>query len=131
MKVKRIKETCLYVADLHRTRDFYEGKLGLECMTLDEGRHVFFRAGDSVLLCFNPEDSRTKTHLPPHWGKGVLHLAFDVAREDYEGWKEKVSAAGIPITHEQDWGRGILSFYFDDPDGHCIEILMEGLWDPD
>lgn len=131
MKVLRIKETCLYVSDLHKTREFYEGKLGLPCFTFVEGKHAFFRAGESVLLCFNPEDSRRKTHLPPHWGEGALHLAFDVGRDEYGEWKEKVKEAGIEVKHEQDWGRGILSFYFDDPDGHCIEILMEGLWEAD
>lgn len=131
MKILRIKETCLYVADLHQTRDFYEGKLGLECMTLDEGRHAFFRAGSSVLLCFNPDDSGQKAHLPPHWGKGPIHLGFEVPESEYEAWKAKVAAADIPIIHEQDWGRGILSFYFHDPDGNVLEILIEGLWEKD
>lgn len=127
--IQRIKETCLYVSDLNRTREFYEGKLGLECFSLVPGRHIFFRAGESVLLCFNPEVTKDDQKLPPHWGQGKLHLAFEVGKEEYGQWKEKVSAAGIEIVHEQPWGETHLSFYFEDPDGHVLEIIMEGLWD--
>lgn len=129
MAIQRIKETCLYVADLDRSRAFYEGQLGLKCFSLVPNRHAFFRAGESVLLCFNPEVTRHDQKLPPHFAHGKMHLAFEVGKADYEAWKEKVSEAGIEIVHEQSWGEHFLSFYFEDPDGHVLEIIMEGLWD--
>lgn len=52
MNIKRIKETCLYVTDLDATTAFYAGKLGLPLLSKVPGRHVFFRAGETVLLCF-------------------------------------------------------------------------------
>jgi catechol 2,3-dioxygenase-like lactoylglutathione lyase family enzyme len=129
MEIKKIKETCLYVTDLGRTRKFYQEKLGLDVIGEVKGRHVFFRAGASVLLCFIPEMSGKGGTLPPHFGSGQLHLAFEVSREDYEGWKNKIKQAGIEMEQEYDWGRGFLSFYFRDPDRHLLEIVMEGMWE--
>ncbi|WP_114781364.1 VOC family protein [Botryobacter ruber] len=129
MEVIKIKETCLYVADLARSRQFYKDKLGFELIGEVAGRHVFFRAGSSVLLCFIAAVARESKTLPPHFGEGQLHVAFEVTQHQYEGWKEKISAAGIPIELEYDWGGGYLSFYFRDPDKHLLEIVMEGMWE--
>lgn len=129
MKINFIKETCLYVSDLHNTRAFYEGKLGLEMFALAEGRHIFFRAGESVLLCFLPEVTKGDSHLPPHYGYGKLHLAFQVDKEEYGDWKDKISKAGIDIIHEEPWPGDYQSFYFHDPDGHVLEIVQKGMWD--
>ena len=57
-RLNKIKETCLYVADLERCRAFYAGIMGLEVITFKAGRHVFFRAGEDVLLCFLAEATR-------------------------------------------------------------------------
>lgn len=125
----RIKETCLYVSDLHRSKAFYADKLGLEVISLVEGRHIFFRAGESVLLCFIPEVTAQDTSLPPHYGSGKLHLAFECSEANYKAWKAKVAEAEIPITHSQKWGgERYESFYFEDPDGHVLEIVPEGMW---
>lgn len=129
MEIRKIKETCLYVSDLEKSKDFYSGKLGFKVVGEVKGRHVFFRAGASVLLCFIAEVSEKGGTLPAHFGKGQLHLAFEVEKEQYEPWKEKVKSAGIPLEQEYDWGRGFLSFYFRDPDEHLLEIVMEGMWE--
>ncbi|MBD1397921.1 VOC family protein [Pontibacter sp. JH31] len=129
MEIKQIKETCLYVTDLERTRQFYQDKLGLHVIGEVEGRHIFFRAGRSVLLCFIAEMSEKGGTLPPHFGSGQLHLAFEVSRAEYDGWKKRIEEAGIAIEQEYDWGRDFLSFYFRDPDKHLLEIVMEGMWE--
>lgn len=129
MEIKKIKETCLYIKSLEASKAFYHGKLGLELIGEVRERHVFFRAGASVLLCFIAEASRKSTALPPHDGSGHLHLAFEVEKAQYEPWKEKVSNAGIAIEQEFDWGGGFLSFYFRDPDQHLLEVVMEGMWE--
>jgi len=129
LTISSIKETCLYVSDLERTKGFYHEKLGLPLIGFAEGRHVFFRAGASVLLCFNPDDARQKTHLPPHYGTGHLHFAFEVVAEQYEAWKEKIESLGIEIEQEVVWREGVKSFYFRDPDLHVVEIAMPGIWE--
>lgn len=128
MQFKKIQETCLYVADLERSKTFYHEQLGLEVISEVPGRHLFLRVGASVLLCFIAEVARQSTDVPPHFGAGQLHLAFETSKEEYPAWKEKVRATGIFIEHEHDWGNGYLSFYFRDPDQHCLEVVMAGMW---
>lgn len=129
MEFLQIKETCLYVKDLAQTRLFYAGKLGLEIIGEVEGRHVFFRAGSSVLLCFLPEVSKVSETLPPHFGSGNLHIAFEVSPETYEDQKAIIKALDIEIEHEHEWPNGTKSFYFRDPDNHLLEIVMTGMWE--
>lgn len=128
MHLTQIKETGLYVSDLARTRSFYHEKLQLPVISFVEGRHIFFRVGSSVLLCFLPEVTRNEQKLPPHYAQGKQHIAFSTPPEQYEVWKQKLADASIPITHETNWGNGYLSCYFDDPDGHVLEIVPDGLW---
>ena len=129
MEFLQIKETCLYVKDLTETRKFYSGKLGLEIIGEVPERHVFFRAGRSVLLCFIAEASKKGDTLPPHYGSGNLHLAFEVAPESYEDQKAIIHNLGIEIEHEHEWPNGLRSFYFRDPDNHLLEIVMTGMWE--
>ncbi|HXH19222.1 MAG TPA: VOC family protein [Chitinophagales bacterium] len=123
----RIKETCLYVKDLNRTKQFYHGKLGLEVIGFVKDRHIFFRAGESVLLCFISDSTKTEDTLPSHHGSGNLHFAFETTKKQYEAWKAKIKSEGIEIEQEAKWGE-LKSFYFRDPDGHLVEIAMEGIW---
>lgn len=129
MQFTQIKETCLYVGDLERTRAFYADRLGLEVISFAEGSHVFFRAGSSVLLCFLPGVSRVRQSPPPHYGSGRLHLAFEAPAGQYDDFLRQIQAQGIGIYHHKTWSRGRRSFYFDDPDGHVLEILEFGVWD--
>lgn len=129
MNFLKIKETCLYINDLEKARAFYHGMLGLEIIGFIPGKHIFFRAGSSVLLCFNPEDSRTKKSPPPHYGGGKQHFAFEVPRSEYDQSKKEILSKGIAITDEVLWKDGIKSFYFEDPEGNVLEIVPEGgIW---
>lgn len=128
MKFTSIKETALYVEELERTRLFYEGKLGFEVIGQKKGRHIFFKVGASVLLCFLSEASLIEDELPPHGASGIIHIAFEVSKEEYQSRKKEISDLGITIIKEQSWPHGLESFYFSDPDGHLLEVVPEGLW---
>lgn len=75
-----ILETALYVDDLVKAREFYREVLGLEVLTEVEGRHVFFRLQDSMLLLFDPivsgeaSDAPPSPQVPPHGASGSGHL---------------------------------------------------------
>jgi len=129
MEILQVKETCIYVKDLEQTQKFYSEGLGLPVINKKEGRHIFFNAGTSVLLCFIPEASAAETELPPHWSRGPAHLAFEVPHPEYENCKREISSKGIEIIHEQHWGNDFRSIYFHDPDGHILEIVPKGMWD--
>ncbi|WP_121353732.1 VOC family protein [Flavisolibacter nicotianae] len=129
MKICRIKETCIYVTDLDRTKAFYAGKLGLPVISVVPDRHIFFRAGESVLLCFIASKTEQEGELPPHGARGSIHFAFEVSGEDYPAVLQNIKQAGITVLHEHTWKQTLRSFYFHDPDGNLVEVLEEGLWD--
>ena len=130
MKFLKIKETCLYLNDLEKAKEFYHGVLGLEIIHYLPDKHLFFRVGTSVLLCFNPQDSRLKESPPPHYGGGHQHFAFEVPLADYEKTKTEVLAKGIEIIDEVTWAGGNTSFYFRDPEGNILEIVPDtGIWE--
>lgn len=128
-EVTQIKESCLYIRDLEKAKEFYHGQLEFEIIHYLKDRHLFFRAGSSVLLCFNPEDSKTKQSPPPHYAEGNQHFAFEVAKADYEQCKNRIKQLGITITDEVIWKSGQESFYFEDPEKNVLEIVPEGIWD--
>ena len=128
MKITRIKETCIYVTDLDRTREFYNGALGLEVISQVKDRHIFFRAGESVLLCFIAAQTEKEETLPPHGGYGSIHFAFEVEQSEYELAKETLKEKGIGILHEHAWRAGLRSFYFHDPDKNLVEIIEGDIW---
>lgn len=127
-QVTQIKETALYVKDLDRTEDFYHGKLELEIISKEDKRHIFFKAGSSVLLCFMADATKKSETLPPHYGEGRMHIAFEVPKDKYREIKKWIRKKGIEIEHEQEWGDEYQSFYFRDPDGHSLEIVPAGMW---
>jgi len=130
MNVLKIKETCLYLKDLSKAKDFYNGVLGLPVIHFLEGKHIFFRTGQSVLLCFNPDDSAKKDSPPPHYGGGKQHFAFEVASAEYENVKAELKSKGVKITDTLIWKSGKESFYFEDPEGNVLEVVPDkGVWD--
>ena len=129
MKISRIKETCLYVKDLERTKQFYNGQLHLPVISHVPNRHIFFRAGESVLLCFITEQTQQEKELPPHGAYGVIHFAFEVEVDAYDTAKQQILKQQIEILHEHTWKRGRRSFYFHDPDKHLVEIIQAGIWE--
>lgn len=129
MEFIQIKESCLYIQNLERTQEFYHGQLRLEIISKVENRHIFFRVGTSVLLCFIAEATKNEQNLPAHFAKGKQHLAFEVSVAEYHSVKREIEKSGIMITHIEGWRDGLQSFYFDDPDGHVLEIVPQGIWD--
>lgn len=129
MNVSKIKETCLYCHDLEQAKAFYESVLGLPVINYQPGKHLFLRVGTSVLLIFNPDDSKTKKSPPAHFANGNQHFAFEVKKELYANHKVEIERKGIAIIDTLVWKNGQESFYFNDPEGNILEIVPEGIWD--
>ena len=129
MNILQIKETCLYCRDLDKAREFYEGLLGLPLINYQAGKHLFLRAGNSVLLIFNPDDSAKKKSPPAHFANGHQHFAFEVKRSEYALHKAEIQAKGIAIIDTLIWKNGNESFYFNDPEGNVLEIVPEEIWE--
>jgi catechol 2,3-dioxygenase-like lactoylglutathione lyase family enzyme len=128
-----VLETALYVDDLARAADFFARVLGLRAMLSTE-RLVALDAGPgSVLLLFARGGSAEDMPgaggvIPGHDGSGRAHMAFAVAAADLEAWRGHLTREGVAIRSEVAWPRGGYSLYFDDPDGHVLELATPGLW---
>ncbi len=130
MRVRRVLETCLYVDDLQAAETFYREVLGLELVARQEGRHLFFRCGDGMLLLFHPEATRDpEGEVPPHGARGPGHVAFAVSGpEELEAWRRHLEAHGVAVEQEVIWPGGGRSLYFRDPAGNSLELAEPRIW---
>jgi catechol 2,3-dioxygenase-like lactoylglutathione lyase family enzyme len=131
--INGVLETALYVDDLDRARGFYESVLGLKALVSDQRFCAFDPGGRGVLLLFLRGATLTTVELPggtipPHDGRGPLHVAFAVAADDLAPWEARLGERGVAIEGRTDWPRGGKSIYFRDPDGHLLELATPGLW---
>src|SRR5690349_21337944 len=98
-----ILESALYVGDLDKAEEFYGETLGLTRIAKAEGRHVFFRCGDGVLLLFNadatevPPPAGARLPVPPHGTRGPGHLCFRASGKEVEVWRRDLEKRGVAI----------------------------------
>ncbi|WP_209316603.1 VOC family protein [Pseudoroseicyclus tamaricis] len=129
-----ILEAALYVDDLEAAAAFYGGTLGLEEITRVEGRHVFFRCGASVLLCFiaaateQPPAPDARLPVPPHGARGPGHVCFSAEAAELDRLAEALPAAGVAIEADFHWPHGPRSIYVRDPAGNSVEFAEPALW---
>ncbi len=84
---------------------------------------LLFREGASIEATETPGGS-----IPPHDGKGHLHLAFSIAEAHLDDWRTALQAASVSVESEVACPRGGRSIYFRDPDQHAIELLVPPCW---
>jgi len=133
MQPSGILEASLYVDDLGTAEAFYGEVMGLDRIAKVEGRHVFFRCGDAVVLLFNANEtvkppSNPRLPVPPHGATGAGHLCFRATEEEIDGWKAHLADRGITIEAEFEWPKGGRSIYFRDPSGNSIEFADPAIW---
>lgn len=130
----RILETALYADNLDETANFYEEVMGLERIAAASGRHVFFRAGNAVLLLFRPVATRqppppdARVPVPPHGTDGEGHVCFAGTAAEIGNWHDRLKAAGVAIEADFEWPQGGRSIYFRDPAGNSVEIAEPRIW---
>lgn len=127
---QRISVITLGVADLERSRRFYEDGLGWR----RGNRHdevAFFQAGGMVLALFSREALAADAGLPDDEGgfRGIA-LAYNTrTKEEVDAVLAEAEAAGAPIlkrAQETFWGG--YAGYFADPDGHPWEVAWNPEW---
>ncbi|MER8825383.1 VOC family protein [Mesorhizobium sp. M0938] len=134
MTPSAILESALYVTDLDAAENFYSSVLGLDLLGKVDGRHLFFRCGNGVLLIFNAEatkvppapDARLK--VPPHGAVGDGHLCFAASADEILRWKAHLEEKKIAIESEFEWPQGGRSIYIRDPSGNSIEFAEPRIW---
>lgn len=115
-----LNHTIVRVTDKHASAQFLVDILGLEPPTT-YGPFVVVTVDNDVSLDYADD------HGEPH----PQHYAFLVGEEEFDQIHQRIVARGLPYWadpfHRQpgrintnDGGRGL---YWDDPDGHALEII--------
>ncbi len=135
MKLTKIVETCIYSTKLNEMKNFYINNLGLDFVSEQNGRHVFLKAGKSMLLIFNPESTLNDSNslFPLHGAitpPSIIHFALEINIEDYEKWKDLLQKNQINIEREIKIGNS-KSIYFRDPSGNVVELITANAWPVD
>jgi len=131
--IKGLHHNAYRCSDSERTRQFYEGFLGLPLVKAFEigetktGRrehalHSFYRMGDGSALAFfevpdMPFEFKTQHDYD-------LHIALEVDPADLEPMMAKARAANMEVRGISDHGF-IHSIYFRDPDGYVVELTAK------
>jgi catechol 2,3-dioxygenase-like lactoylglutathione lyase family enzyme len=126
MKVEGIDHVALAVRDVEHSIRWYGDVLGLERRYDDVWGDVpaFIGAGNTALALFPVRDGEAKPR-PGRDTIAMLHLAFRVDAAGFERAKEELTRRGI-AWHFQDHEVSH-SIYFEDPDGHQLEITTYDL----
>ena len=121
----KIAHTCLNVADLDRSINFYTKQMGLDFVSRREIKQnnaeiAFLRdkAGGAIELTY----WRAKKSLAE--GDNLDHIAFDV--EDVQATVERLRAQGVTIAMEPYSLQGSSSklAFVKDPDGNWLELIQ-------
>src|SRR2546426_4438341 len=114
--IRGIYEVAIRVKDLARAEKFYRDVLELEVGIRDLRRNwLFLRAGGDAGMIVLQED---KGEWP------LQHFAFTIDEADIELAAAMLRGRGVevkgPVFHQ--W-MSATSLYFEDPDGHALELL--------
>jgi catechol 2,3-dioxygenase-like lactoylglutathione lyase family enzyme len=128
-----ILETCLDVADLPRSREFYADLFGYPILRTDERFCAFGIGAGQVLILFRRGSDPLGSVLPfgtipPHCSSGQAHVGFRIPPDSLAAWRARLAERGIPVESSFTWPTGGASVYFRDPDGHLLELLTPGVW---
>jgi catechol 2,3-dioxygenase-like lactoylglutathione lyase family enzyme len=152
-ELRGVNHLALVCRDMERTVDFYTNVLGMPLIRTIElpmgmGQHFFFDCGggDSLAFFWFPEAPEPVPGVSSAAGRpdqadlttaigSMNHVAFDVAPEKIEEYRERLIAAGVPctdianhddsefgISEKMHDGVYIRSVYFVDPDGILLEF---------
>ena len=120
--------------DIQRTHDFLSGLLGMRLVKRtnnfdDPGSfHWYWGVGDgrpgTLVTYFERHPDRER---PARFGSGQTHhYALAVADDATQlEWRERLLSASVPVTPVMDRVY-FRSIYFQDPDGHIVEIATAG-----
>jgi catechol 2,3-dioxygenase-like lactoylglutathione lyase family enzyme len=126
-------ETALYVKDLHAAAAFYRRLFHFDVLLESDRLIALDVVGRDVLLLFlqgatkEPYVTSGGT-IPGHSASGRSHLAFSIDADEFEPWKQRLEAEGIPLESTVTWDGGAQSLYFRDPDENLVELITPGFW---
>jgi catechol 2,3-dioxygenase-like lactoylglutathione lyase family enzyme len=119
-RIQGLDHVALSVSDLKRSSEFYAEVLGLERAYDEWHEPVFMVAEGTGLALFSTESHESSGAPDAKPPVRFLHVAFRVDREGFEAARAELAERGLE-TSFSDHGAAH-SIYFDDPDGHKVEL---------
>ena len=116
-----LDHVAVAVADMDRSRAFYEGVLGLERVHEEWDMPVVLAADGTGVALFpeHAHPSSTPNDAEPPAVR-ILHIAFRVDRGGFDAARADLASEGVEARFSD---HGIShSLYMHDPDGHQIEL---------
>ena len=122
MQIEGLDHLVLTVADVGRTRDFYERVLGMESLVFGEGRHALAFGAQKINLHEAGREFEPKAAVPTPCSADLCFLTNALVAEVVE----HLGVNGVEILEGPVRRTGatgpIKSVYFRDPDGNLIEV---------
>ena len=123
-RILGVSHMALFVSDLQKAREFYEGFLGYEepyTLKRDDNsdRIAFIKINEDQYLELFAESPKQDGHLN--------HISFFT--DSAEGMRTYLSSKGVKVPEKVGKGKiGNSNFNITDPDGHTVEIVQ---YEPD
>lgn len=117
--IQGINHINISVRHMDRSFEFYKDVLGFTPLCKSDGSAYFLagREGDPGCLWFSLDLDRKGLRQPSPCNS---HIAFTVAEQDFETLSKRILASGARIFKDNTSPGN--SLYFEDPDGHKLEI---------
>jgi predicted lactoylglutathione lyase len=130
---QRLSLITLGVADLEKSKAFYEQGLGWTASPKSSENLVLFQIGGMVLALYAKEALAEDVGLPEGKGFGGMTLAYNTrTKEEVDQVLHQAKQAGAKVLKSaQDVFWGGYSGYFADLDGHPIEVAWNPFWSID
>ncbi len=122
MQIEVLDHLVLTVADIDRTRDFYERVLGMEPVVFGEGRHALAFGTQKINLHEAGREFEPKAATPTPGSADLCFLTNSSVAEVVEHLEaNSVEIIEGPVRRTGATGP-ITSVYFRDPDGNLLEV---------
>ena len=122
MRIEVLDHLVLTVADIGRTRDFYERVLGMEPVVFGEGRHTLAFGAQKINLHEAGQEFVPKAAAPTPGSADLCFLTNASVAEVVEHLEaNSVEMIEGPVRRTGATGP-IMSVYFRDPDGNLLEV---------
>ena len=116
-----LDHVALAVSDLSRSEAWYRDVLGLERLHQDVwGDYPVFVGSCGTGIALFPVQGDAPLRPPGRDTLAVRHIAFRATRNSFESAQSELTERAIRFEFQDH--RIAHSIYFDDPDGHQIEI---------
>jgi catechol 2,3-dioxygenase-like lactoylglutathione lyase family enzyme len=122
MRIEVLDHLVLTVANIGRTRDFYEQVLGMEPVVFGEGRHALAFGAQKINLHEAGQEFEPKASVLTPGSADLCFLTNASVAEVVEHLEaNSVEIIEGPVRRTGATGP-IMSVYFRDPDGNLLEV---------